>query len=94
MAEKISAQPPVDSLRRAAETEVLLAGFGRTVVTSVFRDVLSARRAERSFDASAKEIIGEAADRLAIRFSRSQRPVLNMTGTVLHTKPRPSPVAR
>jgi L-seryl-tRNA(Ser) seleniumtransferase len=32
-----------------------------------------------------RKIIDEAADGLAVRFARSQRPVFNMTGTVLHT---------
>jgi L-seryl-tRNA(Ser) seleniumtransferase len=47
--------------------------------------VLSARRGARAFGAGVAEIIDEAADLLAARFARSQRPVFNMTGTVLHT---------
>ncbi len=47
--------------------------------------MLSARRNRGAFGATADDIIGEAADHLAARFARSQRPVFNMTGTVLHT---------
>ena len=43
------------------------------------------RRSARAFGATADDIIDEAADHLAARFARSQRPVFNMTGTVLHT---------
>ena len=37
-------------------------------------------------------VIDEAADHLAIKFARSQRPVFNMTGTVLHTNLGRSPL--
>jgi L-seryl-tRNA(Ser) seleniumtransferase len=81
----VSPFPSIDSLLRAPETAVLLTRFGRTAVTSMLRDVLSARRNSRAFGAAADDIIGEAADYLVARFARSQRPVYNMTGTVLHT---------
>jgi L-seryl-tRNA(Ser) seleniumtransferase len=85
MAEHVSPLPSVDSLLRAPEGVVLLSRFGRSAVTGVLRDVLSARRSARAFGAAPADIIGEAADHLAARFARSQRPVFNMTGTVLHT---------
>ena len=85
MAENVSPLPSVDSLLRAGETEVLLIRFGRTAVAAMLRDVLAARRSARAFGAGAGDIIAEAADHLAVRFARSQRPVFNMTGTVLHT---------
>jgi L-seryl-tRNA(Ser) seleniumtransferase len=85
MAENTSPLPSIDALLRAPESEVLLSRFGRIAVTSVFRDVLSSRRTARAFGAVAGDLIGEAADHLATRFARSQRPVFNMTGTVLHT---------
>jgi len=85
MVQQPSPLPSIDSLLRAPETEVLLARFGRTAVTSALRATLSARRAARAFDASAATIIDQAADALNARFARSQRPVFNMTGTVLHT---------
>jgi L-seryl-tRNA(Ser) seleniumtransferase len=92
MVRNTSPLPSVDALLRAAETEALLARFGRTAVTSVLRDILSARRAARAFGGEDRDIIGQAADDLATRFARSQRPVFNMTGTVLHTNLGRSPL--
>jgi L-seryl-tRNA(Ser) seleniumtransferase len=92
MIEKISPLPSIDSLLRAAETEVLLTRFGRTAVTATFRDILSERRAARAFGGQAGDVIHAAADRLAARFTPSQRPVFNMTGTVLHTNLGRSPL--
>jgi L-seryl-tRNA(Ser) seleniumtransferase len=85
MSGPVSPFPSIDALLRAPETAVLLTRFGRTAVTSMLRDVLTARRNNRAFGAAVDDIIGEAADYLAARFARSQRPVFNMTGTVLHT---------
>jgi L-seryl-tRNA(Ser) seleniumtransferase len=92
MVENASPLPSVDALLRAAETQALLARFGRTAVTAVLRDILSARRAVREFGGGDRDVINEAADHLAVRFSRSQRPVFNMTGTVLHTNLGRSPL--
>jgi L-seryl-tRNA(Ser) seleniumtransferase len=88
----VSPLPSVDALLRAPETRVLLTRFGRTAVTAILRDILSVRRAARAFGGAPVGIIGEAADYLAIRFARSQRPVFNMTGTVLHTNLGRSPL--
>jgi L-seryl-tRNA(Ser) seleniumtransferase len=85
MPENTSPLPSIDALLRVPESEVLLGRFGRTAVTSVLRDLLSSRRSTRAFGALPADLICEAADHLAIRFARSQRPVFNMTGTVLHT---------
>lgn len=92
MVEHISPLPSVDSLLRAAETEVLLTRFGRTAVTATLRDILATRRAAHTFGDPAAAIIDEAADHLIRRFARSQRPVFNMTGTVLHTNLGRSPL--
>jgi L-seryl-tRNA(Ser) seleniumtransferase len=92
MVENISPLPSVDALLRAPETEVLLTRFGRTAVTATLRDILAVRRTTRRFGDPAGAIIDEAADHLAIRFARSQRPVFNMTGTVLHTNLGRSPL--
>jgi L-seryl-tRNA(Ser) seleniumtransferase len=92
MVEHISPLPSVDSLLRAPETHVLLNRFGRTAVTAMLRDILAVRRAARAFGDSAGTIIDEAADHLVRRFARSQRPVFNMTGTVLHTNLGRSPL--
>jgi L-seryl-tRNA(Ser) seleniumtransferase len=92
MGQNVSPLPSIDALLRAAETELLLTRFGRTAVTAACRNVLQVRRAARSFGGSLNGIIDEVADRLAARFERSQRPVFNMTGTVLHTNLGRSPL--
>ena len=85
MTEHRSPLPSLDGLLRAPESAVLIARFGRTSLTAALRDILSARRAVRAFGAAPEELIAAAADQLVVRFARSQRPVFNMTGTVLHT---------
>jgi L-seryl-tRNA(Ser) seleniumtransferase len=92
MVQNASPLPSVDALLRATETEALLARFGRAAVTTELRGVLSARRAARDFGGDGRDVIDEAADRLTARFARSQRPVFNMTGTVLHTNLGRSPL--
>ena len=92
MIETVSPLPSIDSLLRAPETAVLLTRFGRSAVTGVLRDILAGRRAARAFGGRADDVIDEAADSLAARFARSQRPVFNMTGTVLHTNLGRSPL--
>jgi L-seryl-tRNA(Ser) seleniumtransferase len=92
MPEAASPLPSVDLLLRAPESAVLLARFGRDALLAALRHVLSVRRRARTFGAAPEEIIREAADQLAVRFARSQRPVFNMTGTVLHTNLGRAPV--
>ncbi len=92
MIDKLSPLPSVDALLRAPETELLLSRFGRTAVTATLRDVLANRRAVRAFGATSAAVVDEAADHLAARFASSQRPVFNMTGTVLHTNLGRSPL--
>ncbi|HVZ07733.1 L-seryl-tRNA(Sec) selenium transferase [Rhodopila sp.] len=77
--------PSVDALLRAPDTEVLLARFGRTAVTASLRAVLERRRSAGRFGVPEADLLDEAADDLARRFAASQRPVFNLTGTVLHT---------
>jgi L-seryl-tRNA(Ser) seleniumtransferase len=72
-------------LLRTPEATVLTAGFGRAAVVGVLRQVLDARRRARRFDEPAAGLLLEAADALSARFAASQRPVFNLTGTVLHT---------
>ena len=64
---------------------MLLARFGRHATTAALRADLAARRAARDFPAPAAAILDAAADALARQFAASQRPVFNLTGTVLHT---------
>jgi L-seryl-tRNA(Ser) seleniumtransferase len=92
MVENVSPLPSVDLLLRTRETEALLIRFGRTAVTTILREILAARRATRTFGDPPGAIIDEAADHLALKFARSQRPVFNMTGTVLHTNLGRSPL--
>ena len=92
MAAHVSPLPSVDALLRAPETAVLLSRFGRTAVTAALRTILTERRAARAFGGPDGAVIDAAADRLAAQFARSQRPVFNMTGTVLHTNLGRSPL--
>ncbi len=77
--------PSLDSLLREPAAAVLLARFGRTATTAALRAELAARRAARAFGAPVGALLDAAADALARRFATSQRPVFNLTGTVLHT---------
>jgi L-seryl-tRNA(Ser) seleniumtransferase len=77
--------PSLDVLLRSAEGAVLLERFGRQATTAALRATLAARRAARDFPAPAAVILDATADALARLFTTSQRPVFNLTGTVLHT---------
>ncbi len=81
----ISPLPSLDALLRAPEAAVLLAGYGRTATVAALRAELAHRRAERDFGVSPIALLDAAADALVRRFAVSQRPVFNLTGTVLHT---------
>jgi L-seryl-tRNA(Ser) seleniumtransferase len=77
--------PSLDALLRSPEAAVLLERFGRHATTAALRATLAARRTARDFPTSVATIFDTAADGLARTFSVSQRPVFNLTGTVLHT---------
>ena len=77
--------PSLDALLRTPEAEVLLARFGRPATKTALQAELATLRATRAFPAFASTILDAAADSLARRFAPSQRPVFNLTGTVLHT---------
>jgi L-seryl-tRNA(Ser) seleniumtransferase len=94
MPENVSPLPSIDALLRTPAAEVLVSRFGRTAVTTAFRQALEVRRAARRFGEPTDTIIKEAADHLAARFAPSQRAVFNMTGTVLHTNLGRSPLPR
>ena len=85
MAPSASPLPSLDALLRAPQAELLIARFGRPATTAALRAELAARRAARAFPAPPAAILDAAADGLVRRFSASQRPVFNLTGTVLHT---------
>lgn len=76
--------PSVDALLRHELAGVLLAGFGRAATLAALRAELARLRAARA-RAGAEAVLDAAADALARRFTPSQRPVFNLTGTVLHT---------
>ena len=77
--------PSLDGLLRAPEAAVLLSRFGRGAATAALRDQLARLRQARAFGTPPTAILDAAADALARRFAPSQRPVFNLTGTVLHT---------
>jgi L-seryl-tRNA(Ser) seleniumtransferase len=77
--------PSLDSLLRTPEAALLLARFGRPATAAALRAELASRRAARAFPAAPAAILDAAADSLVRRFAASQRPVFNLTGTVLHT---------
>ena len=85
MTASASPLPSLDSLLRSPAAAVLLERFGRQAVAAALRTELSARRAARAFPTPAEVILDTVADALARQFATSQRPVFNLTGTVLHT---------
>ncbi|HEY8289649.1 MAG TPA: L-seryl-tRNA(Sec) selenium transferase [Acetobacteraceae bacterium] len=84
--------PSIDALLRSPAAEVLLVRFGRPALTGALRHVLANRRSAGAFGAPVGAIINEVADLLARERAVSQRPVFNLTGTVLHTNLGRAPV--
>ncbi len=85
MPRSTSPLPSLDALLRSPAAELLLARFGRVATAAALRRELAACRAARAFPTPPAAILDAAADALARRFAASQRPVFNLTGTVLHT---------
>ena len=85
MPRSTSPLPSLDALLRSPAAELLLARFGRVATAAALRQELAACRAARAFPTPPAAILDAAADALARRFAASQRPVFNLTGTVLHT---------
>jgi L-seryl-tRNA(Ser) seleniumtransferase len=83
--------PSLDALLRQPAASVLVERFGRAATVAALRAVLAGRRAGPRVANGLPEPVGDdaildaAADALAARFEVSQRPVFNLTGTVLHT---------
>ena len=83
--------PSLDALLRQPAGSVLVERFGRAATVAGLRAALAERRAgPRLADGlpdpvGTDTILDAAADALAARFAPSQRPVFNLTGTVLHT---------
>ena len=85
MSKSPSPFPSIDALTRTPEADALIVRFGRSQFVETLRAVLASHREARRFGQSAAALLDEAADNLTRRASVSQRPVFNLTGTVLHT---------
>ncbi len=85
MSATASPLPSVDALLRRSEASVLVERFGREATVAAIRGELASRRRAGAFHASGAVLLDAAADALERRFRASQRPVFNLTGTVLHT---------
>lgn len=78
--------PSVDTVLRSAGGELAIARHGRAATTGATRLVLEQLRAGGDPSAPSVEQVGSMAlDWLEDRGRPSQRPVINLTGTVLHT---------
>ena len=81
----LAALPSVDRLLQRRESEALIARHGRPAVTEAIRLTLGDMRAARVPEANESVILERVAERLESEARPSLRPVLNLTGTVLHT---------
>lgn len=79
--------PSVDRLMNRPEIAALIGAHGRSMVLSVVREVLSASRPQLEAVAAdtAFDLVQAITARLQALMADSLRPVLNLTGTVLHT---------
>jgi L-seryl-tRNA(Ser) seleniumtransferase len=80
--------PSVTQVLKDAGVGDTLAAFGRVETTAAIRDVLDEARKEVRAGAPAPNaslVVARAAAKLAAQARSSQRPVFNLTGTVLHT---------
>jgi len=78
--------PSVDTVLRSANGALAIARHGRAAATEAIRQVLGRLRAQGPAPGASVEEIGHAALSLLEAQERpSQRPVINLTGTVLHT---------
>jgi len=77
--------PSVDLVLRDPACAALLERYGRAPVTEAVRAELAAERAVGGTALAVPEVLARVETRLEREASPSQRPVLNLTGTVLHT---------
>ena len=80
-----SRPPSVETLLGAPEADALLAVYGRSGVLHAIRAVLAAMREAGGGASETAAILARVAARLDRENRPSLRPVLNLTGTVLHT---------
>ncbi len=82
--DKRAALPSVDRVLLAAEAMGLIERYGRSLVTEAARASIAERRGAGK-PAAVDAIVTACGERLAQLTRPSQRPVFNLTGTVLHT---------
>ncbi len=87
-----AAIPSIDRLMRRDDVAALVAAHGRGVVTEALRDAAASLRetlmagGDGALPADPAALLAdEAARRVAALLESTQKPVLNLTGTVLHT---------
>lgn len=87
--ELITSLPSVDRLLRSDEASNLIEEFGRGEVTAKIREALQCLRdglrEGREVDVQPSTVLAAAQQRLAEDAQPSLRPILNLTGTVVHT---------
>jgi L-seryl-tRNA(Ser) seleniumtransferase len=77
--------PSLHFLLAKPETAGLIDRFGRPEVVEALRQTLDAHRTDRRFGVPSSAVLKAATETLSCRSTPSQRPVFNLTGTVLHT---------
>ncbi len=76
--------PSIDTMLKWPAVKPLLAAYGRAPVTDALRDAAALVRAG-TLDAGPLSVADACRNALDTNFASSQRRVLNLTGTVLHT---------
>src|SRR5262245_25420364 len=79
------ALPSVDALLKTDAARDAIARYGRLVVTAALRATLAEARQGGSSEKDIDTLAVDAAARAEAESRPSQRPVFNLTGTVLHT---------
>ena len=80
--------PSIDKLLAREDAKALIAAYGRTATLDALRDSVARARSEIVAGAESADelsLVAEAGVALGNLFAPSLRPVLNLTGTVLHT---------
>ena len=83
--EALRALPSVDQVLNSAAGQAMIDAHGRTATTAAVRAELDAARAAIRDGGTAGDVAAGAAARLAAAAQTALRPMLNLTGTVLHT---------